>query len=683
VAGVFGGFALRFVSWAGEQVWGLLQIIFEVVAPQVMVYIRRAAGALRTIIRDPIRFIGNLVRAGMQGLRQFATNFLTHLRASLIGWLTGSMSGANIYIPQGFNLREILKFVLSVLGLTWQNIRSKLVRAIGETAVAALETGFDIVLTLIREGPAAAWDKIVESINNLREMVIEQVMTFVRDRIVTAAITRLVSMLNPAGAFIQAIIAIYNTVMFFVERMRQIAQVAAAVIDSIDAIARGVITAAAARVEQTMAGLLTLVISFLARIAGLGRVTDAVTAVINRVRQPIDRALDRVVEWIVRQARRLASAAVGGARRAVGAALGWWRQRRAARIGRVNATLEFQGEGPQARLSISTSPPVPLLDFLANDPRVRTIPATHPVLAQIRQRAQQIDTIKRRPSGGGTVAEGTDIARLFSEIADLLPQLSVDRPPRSRVSWAGMRTAGTYQTAWQMDAVLLSIDSGGLIGSQPTQEPPLWTAVNVRRGAYIRGHLLNHHLFGPGSRTNLVPITGQTNTLMSARVEEPLKAAVLQQNKVVAFRVSVEFGSRPPRVHVPAETFLPTELRFQAWELTPGPGTGDAVWNTPVRAPLSGIPASLPNTLPADTPVGASRTRVNLSRDGVPTLMASLSLEPAYDAFRGRMGAWLMSMVMARMNRPTPFRRYDELTTLGLPSGFVAALQADNHVTLF
>jgi hypothetical protein len=215
------------------------------------------------------------------------------------------MSGANIYIPQGFTLREILKFVLSVLGLTWQNIRQKLVRAVGETAVRVLETGFDIVVTLVTQGPAAAWEKIQETLSNLREMVIEQIMTFVRDRVVTAAVTRLLSMLSPVGAFIQAIIAIYNTVMFFVERLRQIAQVAAAFIDSISAIASGVITAAANRVEQTMAGLLTLVISFLARIAGLGRVTDAVTSVIDRVRQPIDRALDRVVDWIVATARRI------------------------------------------------------------------------------------------------------------------------------------------------------------------------------------------------------------------------------------------------------------------------------------------------------------------------------------------------------------------------------------------
>jgi hypothetical protein len=302
---VFAGFAGRFISWAGGQVMQLLQIIFEVVAPGAMPFIRRARGAFRSIIRNPMGFVSNLVRAGQLGLNNFAANFLTHLRASLIGWITGAMSGAGVYIPQAFSLREILKFILSVLGLTWQNIRVKLVRAVGETAVSAMETGFELVRTLVTEGPAAAWQKILEGIQNLRDMVMEQIMSFVQTRIVQAAITRLVSMLSPAGAFIQAIIATYNTIMFFVERMRTIAQVAMSFVNSIAAIAAGQIGPAAARVEQTMAGLLTLVISFLARIAGLGRVSDAVTRIIDRVRQPIDRALDRVVAWIVRQARRL------------------------------------------------------------------------------------------------------------------------------------------------------------------------------------------------------------------------------------------------------------------------------------------------------------------------------------------------------------------------------------------
>jgi hypothetical protein len=304
VGTVFGNFIGQFISWAGNTIWNLLQIIFEVVAPGAVPYIQKAAGAFRTILRNPIAFVGNLVRAGLMGLRQFAGNFLNHLRASLVSWLTGTLSGAGVYVPQSFTLREIIKFVLSVLGLTWQNVRQKLVRVIGETAVKLLETGFDIVVTLVTQGPAAAWEKIQESLSNLKDMVLEQIMTFVRERVVQAAITRLVTSLNPAGAFIQAIIAIYNTVMFFVERLRQIAQVAMAFIDSIAAIASGSLGAAANRVEQTMAGLLTLVISFLARIAGLGKVSDAVVGIVNRVRAPIDKALDRVIDWIVKMAKR-------------------------------------------------------------------------------------------------------------------------------------------------------------------------------------------------------------------------------------------------------------------------------------------------------------------------------------------------------------------------------------------
>ena len=305
LARVFGNFIVKFLSWGLQQVFGLLQIIFEVVAPGAVPYIRKAAGAFKKIIENPVGFIRNLVRAGIQGFKQFGINFLAHLRKSLIEWLTGTMSGANIHIPQAFTPVEIIKFVLSVLGLTWQNIRGKLVKAIGEPAVKVLETTFDIVVTLVKEGPAAAWDKILQAINNLKEMVIDAAMNFVKQRVVEAAIQKLLTSLNPAGAFIQAIIAIYNTIMFFVERLKQIIRVAMAFIDSISAIANGVIAAAANKVEQTMAGLLTLVISFLARIAGLGKVSDAVKDIINKVRAPIDKGLDKVIEWIVAQGKKL------------------------------------------------------------------------------------------------------------------------------------------------------------------------------------------------------------------------------------------------------------------------------------------------------------------------------------------------------------------------------------------
>lgn len=317
LAKVFGNFMGDFGSWALGTVLDLLKIIVEVVAPGVMPYIAKAGAAFNKILKNPVGFVQTLVRAAMQGFRQFASNFLTHLKASLVGWLTGAMSGAGVYIPQGFSLREILKFVLSVLGLTWANIRGKLVKATSETVVKTLETTFDIVVTLVTEGPAAAWQKILEALTNLKEMVIEQVMDFVKSKVVEAAVTKLLSMLSPAGAVIQAIIAIYNTVMFFVERLRQIAAVAASFIDSLATIAAGNIGPAANRVEQTMAGLLTLVISFLARIAGLGKVSDAVVKVVNKVRAPIDKGLDKVVDWIVTQAKKLGKLIAGGAKKVV------------------------------------------------------------------------------------------------------------------------------------------------------------------------------------------------------------------------------------------------------------------------------------------------------------------------------------------------------------------------------
>lgn len=303
VGHVFGGFFERFVSWAGQTIWDLLEIIFAVVAPGVLVYIKKAAAAFRKIIQNPVGFVSNLLAAGKQGLNQFVRNFVTHLKSALIGWLTGSLAGAGLYIPQALSLLEIGKFVLSLLGITWPKIRAKIVAVIGEPAMVAIQAGLDIVVALASGGVGAAWELIKQRLSDLKDMMIESIIGFVKDKVVSAAVTKLLSMLSPVGAFIQAIIGIYNTIMFFVERLKQIAAVAAAFIDSISAIANGVIGAAANKVESTMAGLLTLVISFLARIAGLGKVSDAVVNFIKKVQAKVDHAIDTAIKFVVERAR--------------------------------------------------------------------------------------------------------------------------------------------------------------------------------------------------------------------------------------------------------------------------------------------------------------------------------------------------------------------------------------------
>jgi len=309
IAGVFGDFVGRFIDWAGTALWDLAQIIIESVSPGALAYIKKTGAALKSILLNPLPFVGNLVRAARLGFQNFADHFGTHLKAGLIDWLTGSLPG--VYIPKAFELPEIVKFVLSVLGISWGNVRAKLVRAVGETAVKAMEAGFDVVVTLVRDGPAAAWDKIKEQLTNLKDMVIGGITDFIIDMVVQKAIPKLVAMFIPGAGFISAILSIYDTVMVFVNKLSQIAAAVTAFIDSIVAIAGGDIGGAAAKVEGVLARLLSLAINFLAGFAGLGRIADKVLGVIKKIQSVIDKALDKLVDWIVGAAKRLFAKAFG------------------------------------------------------------------------------------------------------------------------------------------------------------------------------------------------------------------------------------------------------------------------------------------------------------------------------------------------------------------------------------
>jgi hypothetical protein len=66
----------------------------------------------------------------------------------------------------------------------------------------------------------------------------------------------------------------------------------------------------------------------------------------------------------------------------------------------------------------------------------------------------------------------------------------------------------SFDLSWAvrtMTAKVLSSNPGGFAGSQPYAESALWKQICriVRKDSghpiYVRGHLLNHHLHGPGS----------------------------------------------------------------------------------------------------------------------------------------------------------------------------------------
>lgn len=309
VGSAFLDLATQFAAWALNQVISLLEILVSVVAPRVMPYIAKAKAAFTTIVKDPIGFVGNLVRAGKLGFQKFAGNILNHLKTALIKWLVGPLAQAGVYIPKSFSLLEIVKLVLSVLGLTWTNIRSKLVKIIPEPVLVMLEKTASILVTLVTEGPAAAWQQIVAELTELKDQLIGQVTQMISVEVVKAAVIKLVMMLNPAGAVVQAILAIWNTVSFFIEKINQIGAVVASFIDSIAAIASGQVENAAKKVEQTMANTLVVIIGFLAKFAGVGGIPAKLVGIVKKIRTPIDKALDKIVAWLGKMLDKLVAKA--------------------------------------------------------------------------------------------------------------------------------------------------------------------------------------------------------------------------------------------------------------------------------------------------------------------------------------------------------------------------------------
>lgn len=303
---VFLGFLGKFVTWGVTAMWNLLEIVCDVVSPGAFGYIKKTGAALKSILKNPLPFVGNLVKAAKAGFLNFGANFLTHLKRGLLDWLVGSLPG--IYIPTALTLVEFGKLALSVFGVSWAQIRGKIVKALGpngETIMQGLELVFDVITALVNGGPAAAWKVIQDKLTNLKDMIVDGIISFIKEAIVTKAIPKLIAMFIPGAGFISAIISIYDTVMVFVQKISKIIQVVTAFINSIVAIAAGNIGAAAAKVESILAGLLSLAISFLAGFAGLGKAADKVREVINKLRDRVDKALETAVNWIVTKAKAL------------------------------------------------------------------------------------------------------------------------------------------------------------------------------------------------------------------------------------------------------------------------------------------------------------------------------------------------------------------------------------------
>lgn len=289
---------------AKDAVKGIINTIIEL-KNMLLNILARAAAAIDLIIEDPIGFLGNLIAGVKMGIQKFMSNIATKGMDALKDWLFGTLSAAGIDMPKSFDPKGIITLILQVLGLTYANIRSRAVNILGEGIVGGLEKAAGIFIIVKNEGIGGLWQFIQEKVSGLKDTIMDSIKEFVVQKIVVAGVTWLISLLNPASAFIKACKMIYDVIMFFVERGRQIISLVNAVIDSVTAIAKGAISVAATAVENALTKALPVAIGFLASLLGLDGISEKIKAIIAKVQAPIN----AVIDWVINKAVVLAKAA--------------------------------------------------------------------------------------------------------------------------------------------------------------------------------------------------------------------------------------------------------------------------------------------------------------------------------------------------------------------------------------
>ena len=294
-----------------DKVIGAIKAIVNTIRELVAMLknvLARVAGVVGQIIKAPVRFLGNLIDGIKSGINRFKDNFVGHLRKGLMSWLFGALAEGGVELPDTFDLKGIIKLLASLFGLTWRKIRDRIVKQIGAKAMDAVEAGVDVFQKLAAGGVGALWEMLLEKLGDIKEMILEKVKGFVLTKIITAGITWLISLLNPAAAFIKACKLIYDVVMFFVNNASRIAKFVNTILDSVGDIVRGNIGGVAAKIENVLSQMVPIIIGFLASVIGLGGIGQQIREILTNLKKPVTQALD----FVIRTGLKLAGPVIRG-----------------------------------------------------------------------------------------------------------------------------------------------------------------------------------------------------------------------------------------------------------------------------------------------------------------------------------------------------------------------------------
>ncbi|MFE9461956.1 hypothetical protein [Streptomyces californicus] len=539
------------IDKAKDAIVGVIKTINEL-KNLLLGILAKAASAIMKIIKDPIGFLGNLVRAVGAGLNLFITNIADHLKTGVVSWLLGTAVKAGLDLPQKFDLKGIIQLIGSMLGLTWDNIRARVTRkGVPDEAMSAVESSVPVAKNLAAEGPAGAVKEIQAEAGDLKATILGKLTTYLIPTVLIAGITWIISLLNPASAFVRAVKGIIDIVTFVVTQGAQIADFVNAVLDAVIAVANGGQAGVPKLIEAALASSVPLLIGFLAALLGIGGLANKVKSVFQSVSRPVTRAIDRIVEFIAKKGKALWAKLRG--RKATARKPGRKEEGNSDKTlhlpkKRFHTTsgeghlLTFSEESPRAELMIHSNP-LTVATFLENwhedigqseeSSERKTQEDAH---TQAREKHEEVKTEQDSLARSTGTTRQTHLRTLI-DLLDGLANAIAKHDPGAIAPLPGpvLPPFVDHVIAEKFTAHYVNNDLKGTASSAHKRHAGVggvWKHMKtLNRGsnatAWVKMHLLPDFLGGLATDSNLVPARGFTNNpLFLKATENPAKEAL-------------------------------------------------------------------------------------------------------------------------------------------------------------
>ena len=521
---------------AAEFIKTVAKTIFQL-ADLLLTILSRMASLIWEIVKHPIRFFETLVGGLVRGIKDFVDNIGTYMQEAFWTWVTGTTSAKGIRLSSGSGVESLLGIVLQVLALTPADLRASAEKILGKEFMQVFDKGMHLaekalepVTILLTKGPGALWQWIKETLASTIQSTFDRIRQSVFNTFVEKALKWIAGFFIPGGGFVKVVKAVFRAFQFVVENLERIKHFFNSVFDSMEAATQGKTEAVASRIVTGLKLGIVMALDFLAKQIGLGAIVDSVQRIIQSLRRPIVAA----VEWLLNKIKPFTTKLLAKGKELVAKALG----------GDPNASPEQRlqnglREGTQAvnrlsgnRIGITLINPVLASVRLRNNMRrlaAEPRGTTWAVVGEVNPRGEKL-TQKLVETGAATAKFRSSIT--YSPVNDLGFGTKMVADPVGPGHPAGSTVSQTLRLELREE------DHGSREGLG---------GIAQRQGRYRLGHLLNHHIGGPGDDwRNLTPITPSANSNHLHSVEKDVKALIIDHKRWVRYEVVADYSGSAP-----------------------------------------------------------------------------------------------------------------------------------------